>query len=129
MLRYEFGGAPLLYSKNDAVGRVFSPATSSAGANAKVTSQGSNSPLPRCTNCGGRRVFELQLTPHAILELESSDDEGGELDIGMDGMEWGTVIVGVCAADCGMESREGEVLYREEWVGVQWEESRKGGRR
>lgn len=43
--------------------------------------------------------------------------------MGLEGMDWGTVIVGVCAEDCvpgGVE--EGGVGYLEEWVGVQWEE-------
>jgi pre-rRNA-processing protein TSR4 len=42
---------------------------------------------------------------------------------GLDGMDWGTVIVGVCERDCqerGVEAREAG--YLEEWVGVQWEE-------
>ncbi len=40
-------------------------------------------------------------------------------------MEWGTVVLGVCALDCqqqGVGVGAGEVGYVEEWVGVQWEE-------
>ncbi|KAG7006135.1 hypothetical protein G7Y79_00016g041200 [Physcia stellaris] len=96
-LRYEFDGAPLLYSKTDAVG-------------AKI---------PRCETCGGGRVFELQLVPQAIAELEVGDE-------GMEGMEWGTVMLGVCAGDCGDARGEGWA-WREEWVGVQWEETGGGG--
>jgi len=36
-----------------------------------------------------------------------------------DGMEWGTVILGTCVNNCG---EAGTVCFREEWVGVQWEE-------
>lgn len=61
-------------------------------------------------------MFELQLTPHAITELEVDE-------MGMEGMEWGTVIVGVCGKDCVPNATgDGEVGYLEEWVGVQWEE-------
>lgn len=95
-----------------------------------VTSAGNNnSNIPKCENCGQGRVFEFQLTPHAISELEAEDDE-----VGMEGMEWGTVVVGVCAGDCfrgGSEGDyikgdrgegEGKVTWLEEWVGVSWED-------
>ncbi|KAG6037729.1 hypothetical protein E4U41_004840 [Claviceps citrina] len=99
VIRYEFEGAPLLYSKTDAVG--------------ETLSRGS---LPACPHCGGRRVFEVQLTPNAIAELEADD-------LGLEGMEWGTIIVGVCARDCVPSYVEdGEAGYLEEWAGVQWEE-------
>lgn len=59
----------------------------------------------------------MQLTPHTITELEAEDLKIGE------GMEWGTLIVGVCERDCGEKGvPEGEVGYVEEWVGCQWEE-------
>jgi pre-rRNA-processing protein TSR4 len=100
VIRYEFGGTPLLYSKTDAIGQ-------------KVLS---GSGLPGCPNCGGRRTFEVQLTPNAIAELEQDD-------LSLEGMEWGTVIVGVCERDCSPRTTEfGEAGYLEEWVGVQWEE-------
>lgn len=89
VLRYDFGGQPLLYSKKDAVGSQW-PAR-----------------VPRCAQCGAERVFELQLTPHAITELEAED-------LSLEGMDWGTIILASCGKDCG-----GQV---EEWVGVQWEE-------
>ncbi|KAH6686803.1 programmed cell death protein 2 [Plectosphaerella plurivora] len=105
-IRYEFGGTPLLYSKKDNVGKVLS-----AAAAAK------KSGMPRCGNCGAGRVFEVQLTPQAITELESEEE------LGLEGMEWGTVIVGVCEADClPRGTQEGEAGYIEEWCGVQWEE-------
>ena len=88
VLRYDFAGQPLLYSKKDAVGSQWPR-------------------VPRCGQCGAERVFELQLTPHAITELEADD-------LSLEGMDWGTIILASCGADCG-----GEV---EEWVGVQWEE-------
>ena len=109
-LRYEFAGAPLLYSKVDGVGRML---YAGSGGEEKVkVAKG----MPRCGNCGAGRVFEVQLTPQAIEEVEGEEE-------GMEGMDWGTVIVGVCEKDC-QEKRvgAGEAGYVEEWVGVQWEE-------
>jgi pre-rRNA-processing protein TSR4 len=88
ILRYDFAGQPLLYSKKDAVGAKWPR-------------------VPGCGSCGAARVFELQLTPHAITELEAED-------MSLDGMDWGTIIMASCGADCAGE--------KEEWVGVQWEE-------
>lgn len=100
-IRYEFGGQPLLYAKTDAVGRA-------------VLGEGPG--VPRCGGCGARRVFEVQMTPQAIVELE--EDEGV-----VEGMDWGAVMVAVCEADCVPRgTEEGEVGYTQEWVGVQWEE-------
>lgn len=117
VLRYEFAGHPLLYSKSDAVGKLLS---SPSDAKVQTTSSrnGASNALriPRCSSCGAARVFELQLTPQAITELERDET-------GIDGMDWGTIIVGVCSADCTEKGKgEGEVGYLEEWVGVQWEE-------
>lgn len=112
VIRYEFKGQPLLYSKHDAVGKLFS----GGKGNEKVqTSNGSSNKMPRCGNCGTSRVFEVQLTPHAIMELESEET-------GIDGMEWGTIIVGVCEQDCQQQHLVGDVGYVEEFAGVQWEE-------
>ncbi|ROV88856.1 hypothetical protein VMCG_10170 [Cytospora schulzeri] len=99
-IRYEFAGQPLLYSKTDAVGKRLHDGVR----------------LPPCGNCRGERVFEVQLVPGAIAELESEEE-------GLEGMDWGTVVVGVCASDCVPRgTAEGEAGYLEEWVGVQWEE-------
>lgn len=117
VLRYDFGGQPLLYSKSDKVGKCF--AEENAQENAKVKVQGSSSgaKIPRCGNCGGARVFELQLTPHAITELEAEDMS---ID---DGMDWGTILLDSCGRDCQEAGKgSGEVGYVEEWAGVQWEE-------
>lgn len=99
VIRYEFGGTPLLYSKTDAVGEKLTKST-----------------IPGCPNCGGRRTFEVQLTPNAIAELEADD-------MSLEGMEWGTVVIGVCEKDCVPRHVEkDEAGYLEEWAGVQWEE-------
>ncbi|CAD0114288.1 unnamed protein product, partial [Aureobasidium uvarum] len=117
ILRYEFAGQPLLYSKTDAVGKSLGAHQDSAAVNAKVkTTAAVKSGMPKCTNCGAERLFELQLTPYAIVELEAEE-------LGLEGMEWGTIILGVCSKDCVQRGqKEAEIGYVEEWVGVQWEE-------
>jgi pre-rRNA-processing protein TSR4 len=113
VIRYEFRGQPLLYTKNDAVGKILA-GSGSASSNVKVSASGSK--VPRCGNCGAGRVFEVQLTPQAIAELESEE-------LSLEGMEWGTIVVEVCEKDCGDRgAKAGEVGYVEEWAGVQWEE-------
>ncbi|KAG9202241.1 hypothetical protein G6514_004679 [Epicoccum nigrum] len=116
ILRYEFKGRPLLYSDADAVGKALAHAAENGAGDAKVKVAGAKAGIPRCANCGAERVFEVQLTPHAITELEAEE-------MSLDGMEWGTIIVGVCGKDCKpADVPEGEVGYVEEWAGVQWEE-------
>jgi pre-rRNA-processing protein TSR4 len=119
VLRYEFKGQPLLYSDNDTVGKLLaSHSENGPSSNVKVTTTGARggSGIPRCQNCGADRFFEVQLTPHAITELEADE-------MSMEGMEWGIIVLGVCSKDCKPNDvEEGEVGYVEEWVGVQWEE-------
>ncbi|MCJ1447400.1 MAG: hypothetical protein MMC23_007911 [Stictis urceolatum] len=133
VLRYEFGGGPLLYSDRDAVGAMLAPHQSSSSAasggafasldavaarssKVGIAAWAGSTGMPGCTNCGAKRVFECQLMPYAIVELEAEDE-------GIDGMEWGTVIVGVCESDCEEAGRKtGKCGFVEEWAGVQWEE-------
>ncbi|KAL4796890.1 programmed cell death protein 2 [Aspergillus venezuelensis] len=118
VLRYEFKGNPVLYSHKDEVGkRLYESAL------AKLNTTSSPSSMPRCESCGAERVFELQLVPHAISVLEEGM-EGVGLGVGEGGMEWGTIIMGVCSRNCG-PNEVGVVSYREEWAGVQWEEAAK----
>ncbi|RPA73592.1 hypothetical protein BJ508DRAFT_418947 [Ascobolus immersus RN42] len=92
---------PIFYSKKDEIYKRFNGKTKKG--------------VPKCTVCGKKREVELQLMPYAIMALERDE-------VGLDGMEWGTVIVGCC--DCVPWTRvDGEgVWYGEEWCGVQWEE-------
>ncbi|KAF4545541.1 Pdcd2-c domain-containing protein [Lasiodiplodia theobromae] len=120
VLRYEWNGLPLLYSKTDAVGKLLDSGDDDDNEDmeeGKVkTAGGRGKGMPKCANCGAGRVFEVQLTPQAIAELEAEE-------LGLDGMEWGTIIVGVCSKDCvTKDAKDGEAEYLEEWVGVQWEE-------
>ncbi|KAF4556298.1 Hypothetical protein D9617_1g081740 [Elsinoe fawcettii] len=113
VLRYEYGGTPLLYSRDDSVGKILAPAV---GEVSRAGGASGRSKVPRCTTCGGERVFELQLMPNAITELEAEE-------MGVDGMDWGTIVLEVCGKDCVPNGvKEGEVAYVEEWVAVQWEE-------
>ncbi|KAF3907132.1 hypothetical protein ABW21_db0204855 [Orbilia brochopaga] len=106
VLRYERRGTPLLYSRDDTIGKLLE--SGSKGSDISLAR------VPHCTNCGTRRYFELQFMPHAISVLEG---DNVALD---DGMVWGTIIVGTCDADCAAsESQKGR--FFEEWVGVQWE--------
>ncbi|KIW02906.1 uncharacterized protein PV09_05954 [Verruconis gallopava] len=115
VLRYEFNGQPLLASVTDTVGKRLAPDHKSSGLS-KVGTAKQGSGIPRCTTCGEERVFELQLTPHAITELEADED-------GLDGMDWLTIILAVCSKDCvPAGTPDGAIGYVEEWVGVQWEE-------
>ena len=118
ILRYEFKGRPLLYSDADTIGKALAPySENGASSNTKVQTTGrGGAGMPRCQSCGAERVFEVQLTPHAITELEAEE-------MSIDGMEWGTIIMGVCSKDCKpSDVEEGQVGYVEEWAGVQWEE-------
>lgn len=143
VIRYEFNGAPLLASRSDPIGRssLLHPSFSAA--------------LPRCPNCTAPRVFEVQITPHAIAELEVDldlDDDDSNRLLLEEGMEWSTVLLAVCQMDCcfpppppppppsissaSSSSSPGPqedtyyvTAYTEEWIGVQWEEpSRLGGK-
>ncbi|KAJ5341237.1 Programmed cell death protein 2 C-terminal [Penicillium brevicompactum] len=116
VLRYEFRGAPLLYSTVDAIGSRLHVNTDPG---TKVSTIGAGS-IPSCEYCGSHRVFEFQLVPHAISMLEEGRAGVG---LGKDdaGMEWGTIIMGVCSKDCAPQEL-GVTGWREEWAGVQWEE-------
>ena len=115
-LRYEYKGVPLLYCKMDAVGKLLSLQHSGSGDKIVTVVRAGLGPLPRCQNCSAGRVFELQLTPQAIAEVEIDEP-------GLEGMEWGTIILGVCSKDCQAKGVEvGSAGYLEEWVGIQWEE-------
>ncbi|EAW09519.1 small subunit rRNA maturation protein TSR4 [Aspergillus clavatus NRRL 1] len=121
ILRYEFRGTPLLYSYSDPVGKLLHDPKHGSGSRVTTVASGA-SRFPRCQYCGSERVFELQLVPHAIAVLEEGREGVGLGPKDDAGMEWGTIILGVCSKDCGPQ-QVGVVGWREEWAGVQWEES------
>lgn len=106
--RYERLGTPLLYSKDDDTGKLL------LDNNGDFTAR----KIPPCGNCRkpGSRVFEFQLMPYAISMLEKEE-------AGLDGMEWGTIIVATCVCVPKVLDAN-QVGYVEEWVGVQWESLR-----
>lgn len=94
--------------------------------------------IPKCQHCSSKRVFELQLVPSLITLLTpetvsttgkipkkeekktlSEAERKEELqrlakgEDGVEGMEWGTIMVFGCERDC--------TGFTEEWVGVEWE--------
>lgn len=123
-VRYELGGNPLPYQADAIFQRLF-PASQSAIAR-RVFSPSS---LPKCSKCGSDRVFECQLMPNLINVLGStipskaiSDEErrkAVEKELKeRSGMEWGTVMIFSCAADCCPDGKE---YFAEEEVLIQWE--------
>lgn len=94
VIRYDFGGKPLLFaeSKIDFLQIVANPAY----------------------NPSSKRVFEIQLMPTMILDLEEN------VSI-KDGMEWGTIMIFSDVANFTPEFDEHGVGYVEEVVKVQWE--------
>ncbi|KAK9464435.1 programmed cell death protein 2 [Lipomyces arxii] len=110
IVRYDRQGAPLFYTKHDDIGRLLI---------SKSTGVFDSSLIPQCPVCGAERVFELQLMPYAIQVLE----QGSGIDM-INGMEWGTIMVATCKRDCTPSIDKNGVGYAEEWVGVQWEESK-----
>lgn len=115
VLRYEWSGMPLLYNSTDSVATRF--VLPGHHLHQKAGTAGPTRGVPRCDSCGGARVFECQLVPYLIFELEKDDEDAMSLE---GGMEWGTILVGTCSRNCG---EEGKIVFREEWAGVQWEES------
>ena len=109
---------PLLYSRSDEVGRILSPSAHEGVAAGAIEVGDVSERLPRCGNCGGKRVVEVQLMPHAITTLERDMEPAQAFE---EGMEWGSLVVGVCDKDCGADPDATEG-YVEEWVGVSWEE-------
>ncbi|RPB12514.1 hypothetical protein P167DRAFT_565187 [Morchella conica CCBAS932] len=106
VLRYERKGTPLLYSKDDETGKLL------LAADGEVSVKR----VPPCGACRKQRVFEFQMMPYAISMLER--DEAG-----LDGMEWGTVVVATCVCVPAVLDAQG-VGYVEEWVGAQWESTK-----
>jgi pre-rRNA-processing protein TSR4 len=103
VLRYERAGTPLLYSHDDTVAKVLLDRKDYTAKR-----------IPACSGCKKReRVFEFQLMPHTITVLEGEE-------VGLEGMEWGTIVVGSCLCVPKVRDENG-VGWMEEWVGVQWE--------
>lgn len=104
-VRYEWDGEPLLYHQQQVAGG-------------------------RCSACGGPRVFEMQLMPtilsilpvseYAVADQDNLANGNGRLSMFDVGMEFGTILVYVCAKDCHKEAID-KVTFVEELAIVQHE--------
>lgn len=128
--RYELRGHPLPYQADAIFQKLFpTPQPSATKRNF------SSSSVPKCSKCGSDRVFECQLMPNLINVLGSVSANGStqppkaisdaerqkalEKELKeRNGMEWGTVMVFSCTADCCPGGRE---HFAEEEVLTQWE--------
>lgn len=115
MSRYKKGGEPLLYTKGDDV--------------AKKVEAGD---MGRCLGCQGPRSFELQIMPHSLTLLSTSDyalpskeeeDTQGEKKPSLiHGMDWGTLLIYTCEQDCaGSGVSGGESAFFPEMILMQRE--------
>ncbi|KZT54952.1 hypothetical protein CALCODRAFT_370547 [Calocera cornea HHB12733] len=146
VLRYDLSGTPLPFSSRDAVYKRLFPVQPIAPGTA-VPINGPTPPvkhaydpsvLDPCPRCGGSRVFEAQLVPNLINILQrrdppssnkkqSAEERQQELEALLrgktDGMEWGTVMVFSCLADCSVDSAgvQCSETWVEELVAVQWD--------
>ncbi|KAI8867438.1 hypothetical protein GQ42DRAFT_180663 [Ramicandelaber brevisporus] len=170
-IRYDFGGSSLLYTGNDAVAKLLrtssaaedeeaededaltaailsSSSSSTSSSSHKRATNKSYPRVPKCEGCGGSRVFECQLMPSMITDLDVarfSPDKFGSKETGAKaeqknakadllaqfnrGMEFGTIMVFTCENDCheGVPAAEwalkqsASVAYIAEQVYVQLE--------
>nr|XP_019003909.1 uncharacterized protein I203_03064 [Kwoniella mangroviensis CBS 8507]OCF67370.1 hypothetical protein I203_03064 [Kwoniella mangroviensis CBS 8507] len=75
VLRYDFGGIPLPYSSQSPITRkLFSGCEKPLGKNQELDVDSlyniDEKVIKRCEGCGGKRTFELQLTPYLISLLK-----------------------------------------------------------
>ena len=94
VLRYDLGGLPLYY--------------------AKTPKEFEDLVAKPAYNPSSRRVFEMQLMPKMILDLEE------EVSL-TDGMDWGTIMVYTDIKNYIPKFDENQVGYVQEVVKVQWE--------
>lgn len=95
VLRYDMGGKPLYYAATKPVLDTVIPSPE--------------------FNKNSKRVFEMQLMPKMIMDLEEN-----EVSVN-DGMEWGTILIFTDAENHTPEFDNNGVGYVEECVRVQWE--------
>ncbi|XP_009766240.1 uncharacterized protein [Nicotiana sylvestris] len=68
--------------------------------------QPSKAEIPKCSYCGGRRVFEFQVLPQVLYYFGVEND--------VNSLDWATIAVYTCEASC-----DGSMAYKEEFVWVQ----------
>ncbi|KAJ2794593.1 hypothetical protein H4R20_006172 [Coemansia guatemalensis] len=80
VMRYQFGGTPLLYALHDEVARLldcghdrgYDEDDDDEDDNNNSSNKFSTVSLPKCPRCNGRRVFECQLMPALLTALPFS---------------------------------------------------------
>ncbi|ORZ34929.1 programmed cell death protein 2 [Catenaria anguillulae PL171] len=142
VIRYNFGGVPLMYSEHQVLHLPTDEAQADAAKVAKAQGAAKGKlpvkqRLPSCPRCGGQRVYECQLMPTLLsvlpVEKHAPEPTPAELEamgknpaMWIRGMEFGTVIVFTCGENCTVEASEDEkakgVLYVNEVCLVQLEQ-------
>lgn len=109
-VRYDFlPGTPMLFTYADSTSQMLLPPNTKQ--HSKHTKPSAHR-IPRCKACGGPRGFDFQLMPNLLSLLNVTKPEylseeekrAGQERKGAQafdiGMEWGTVLVYSCVADC-----------------------------
>lgn len=62
--------------------------------------------IPKCSYCGGTRIFELQVLPQLLYFFNVDNTEGS--------LDWATIVIYTCEQSC-----HGDIAYKEEFPWVQ----------
>ncbi|GAA5933590.1 small subunit rRNA maturation protein TSR4 [Sporobolomyces koalae] len=129
VIRYEHNTQPLAFSGSSTAYKTLYPPSPLGELGSFTPSR-----LPTCRTCRQPCVFEYQLMPNLISVLNRtqgtkgtsaySTGEGKDTVASKDkdeGLDWATVWVFACGAECAEKSRDKE-SWREESVMVEWEE-------
>ncbi|GAA6016754.1 hypothetical protein JCM11491_001795 [Sporobolomyces phaffii] len=139
VIRYEHDSQPLAFSASSAAYQTLFPraANTTGGGDGEL---GTFSPVraPTCRSCRARCVFEYQLMPNLVAHLNrlaartkgtspygDDDDTVGNRDRGKvqeEGLDWATVWVFTCGAECVGDTTREKESWIEEHVLIEWEE-------
>ncbi|KAL8293249.1 hypothetical protein RQP46_000943 [Phenoliferia psychrophenolica] len=124
-VRYAHSTTPLPFSSLSPSYNLLFPSTPSAPLGTFDPTR-----IPRCRHCGSESTFEYQLMPALVASLAkiglsgtttSSVVQGKKTVIEQDGVEFATVMVFACLAECGEEEGDGDEAWREEQVCIELE--------
>ena len=118
---YAHSTTPLPFSSLSSSYTLLFPSTTSTPLGAYEPSR-----IPRCRHCGTASTFEYQLMPTLVASLakvglvgkKKGGVKGKVAHLEEDGVEFATVIVFACLAECGEDEDE---AWREEQVCVELE--------
>ncbi|GAA5907350.1 small subunit rRNA maturation protein TSR4 [Sporobolomyces salmoneus] len=127
VVRYDHNSQPLAFSASSSAYKTLYPSSSSHDELGAFKP----SRLPTCRSCQQCSVFEYQLMPNLISVLNRTEGLNGTSAYGdtgkkgekEEGLDWATVWVFTCGAECvdSRGNREKE-SWKEERVMVEWEE-------